>query len=396
MRVLGTIPYSSTMDSLFLFRSPIVSLPSYAHSHPYLKIKLAQGSGVGKPLKAVCSSLGESYERNHFFHDIISTGQSCFIKKLPKVEADSCYSFLQQINNNKTGFYNHSFKTTNFVNLANGESRELPSILLDLSHRNSEDLKWLSVRDSTGQAGHADPESSLMASTLEFLERQALILSWLYKRPARRIEAKSALRSPESLNIYNFFDQVGSVKLFDISIESLGIRVVLALFFTSDSSSEVQFAIGSSGGLTLEAACDSALTELWLSYQSVRGFMSNQGNVEDVEELYLREFYKLNKASSRELFSYLDGRQKGSFIGKGQCCERVDQVIDRILSVTKNLYLYTASKDISGIGRHYYTKLFSPDLFFHMNTSRNMNYDNAITRELGLSPPREKRLIPFP
>lgn len=118
-----------------------------------------------------------------------------------------------------------SMRWVEAIDMRNGSSVHVPLILTFLYPR-----AWSTERFtypvSTGTAVHPDPRRAMVSATLEVIERDALSLNWLLRRPLKRIRLSAADASHFDRDTWSLLEQK-HFRLYDATTD-LGIPIVYA------------------------------------------------------------------------------------------------------------------------------------------------------------------------
>ena len=212
---------------------------------------ISYGGSTGVGLNLLRKSYGEFYERSHLFTQVPVNVQ----KKLKDIQPQAYQDKLLSLCNKKQNHVAclaHSFSFTKVKNLFNEEVQDYFYNSISLNC-NKSDGPFLNFSDSCACASHTTKERALYNSLMEFVERQALLGSWLSKTYPYSV-------NPELLrDICPYSDLVelmldnGELYIFQNGNQLPG-HTVIMLYFSQSNDDMVKYSIGSSSGLSLEEA----------------------------------------------------------------------------------------------------------------------------------------------
>lgn len=215
----------------------LLSVPRSAVVDGIISYGGSTGIGFDLPRKAY----GEFFERNHFFTRVVTHAK----KELTKIGSPEFQRKLQGLclNTDCDLFPKHTFSLTTVYNLFDGQPQDyfLNSISLNGS---KEDAHYLKFSDSCGCACHPIKQKSIYCSLMEFLERQALLGSWLTKTCRYTINPQ-ILRAitPYTSLVERLLDN-GDIYIFEINNRLPG-YTVLMFYFSHCAKDVVQYSVGS-------------------------------------------------------------------------------------------------------------------------------------------------------
>lgn len=124
---------------------------------------------------------------------------------------------------------------------------------------------------SNGLAASTDPKDAALRATMELVERDAFLATWLTGRPARRIELPN---EPELASVVTFVESLGAtVKLYQLDTGAFG-RTVLCLAL-GDGIEYPGVTLGLGSALDLESAVRQAVLELGQTGPYLRRMMQS-------------------------------------------------------------------------------------------------------------------------
>jgi ribosomal protein S12 methylthiotransferase accessory factor YcaO len=359
---------------------------------------MSYGGGTGKGLDLPRKAFGEYFERNHFFTSIPVTS----IHTLAEVKSDKLRAklanCLNQIKFSDQDPLDHEFSFTHVKNLITGHDAEYFYNAVSLNGAKS-DGYFYNFNDSCSCAVHITKEKALENSLLEFLERQALVGSWVSSTYSYAINS-NILReiSPYTELVENFLKN-GEIYIFENGVNLPGYSTIM-FYFARSKDDMVQYSVGSSAGMSLAEALNSSFEELWQCYL----FQYNAENSKGLEDRsgsgYHLSFQKCNHAGIRDIIPFLS---KDSDICyeidtiddiKQKPIYSFDQVVSELADISSDIFYYHHYE--AALGLHY-SKIVSPDFFAHMALEQRLNLINNYSQSLNITKENayvEK--IPFP
>lgn len=348
--------------------------------------------------------LGELIERKHFFHEVPVHRMG----ELPQCCSESfCRSFakMAQQTANSGGLYQTSgtyvFELTSCLNLSTWQPAYIPTVLISLGK--SKDSAWIAVRDTSGCASHSDPEKTLEAAMMEFLERQNLTSCWIAEQCRYQINLDEfVFYLPSDLQqLINCFMEAGSLYIVNSSL-LFNCYSIMAIFIAHSDSQHVKFSLGSACCLSPFSAIKKALYELWQSFS----LMSETHNRVESTAYQLnrakygkliRNFCDANQRETLQEFPYL-ARHAGPKLSLpdylSQPTLTLTSILQELRTISDNVFYYSVMFPLADqacfVGR-----VVSPDFFVSMdNQVTSFNLINAFSDRLAIQL-NKKKPLPF-
>lgn len=360
---------------------------------------IGYGGGTGTGLDLARKAYGEFLERNHFFTSVPVTAR----KPLSEIDSSLLAAKLKILcqelqTHDAQNIDEHSFYLTRVQHLLDGKSADYLFNAVSLDGK-KEDSHFINFNDSCSCASHFSKEKSLLNSLSEFIERQALIGSWMAARYRYRIEPELLLElTPYSELVKNLLDN-GELYIFENALHLPGYSVII-FYFSQSAQDFVQYSVGASAALSLQKALTSALEELWQCYT----FQYNVENTHLLEEKagsdYHLNFQQCNHLGVKDIIPFMDKLPNQSMDIKTKLdlkqhpSFRFEEALSVLMNISSEIYYYHCYDPCTKI---HYTKILSPDFFMHMAVDKRLNFNSAYARRLSLSPETAYReRIPFP
>lgn len=349
---------------------------------------ISYGGATGHGLTTVHKSFGEYFERNHFFTAVpISAQKPLKDTKLHLSLASLCVA--------KQNFFDHNFSLTNVYNIFSNNSYEY--LYNAISLRSSrEDSQFIKMNDSCGCASHITKAQALNSSLLEFIERQAIIGSWISKTVNYSIDA-SLLRAvtPYKLLVENLLEN-GAIYIYEVSKLLPGYNIVM-YYFANNSQDAVQFSIGSKTSGSLKEAIRSAFEELYQCYTFLYGCVFKESNLENkAGSAYHQNFISYNNLQTREIIPYKTSTHLITNIAQLKTSEVYDYrfMLEKLQTISKKIFYYHNFDACLGL---HFTKILSPDFFSHMSIDHSLNLDCLYANKLNITKANANlTMLPFP
>lgn len=359
---------------------------------------IAYGGGTGKGLDLIRKAYGEYLERHHFFTAVPITAKKQLINIKPPLLAQKLISLCQQIQSSTDDCSTHSFYLTSVYNLINQSISYYPYNAISLNSKKS-DAYFLGFNDSCACAAHSSKEAALNNSLREFLERQALLGSWMASAYRYTINPDVLkFMTPYTHLIEKLLDN-GELYIFENGI-NLPAYSILIFYFSKSKQDLVQYSVGGSAGFSLVEALNSALEELWQCFT----FQYNVKNAASLEDkagsAYHLNFQQCNHVDTKKIIPFLKNSRTDTF--KLNTAEEITQlksftfeeIINTLAGISTEIYYYHHHDPYMGV---HYSKIVSPDFFIHMDVEKPINLNNAYAKTIRLTKENAYRIkIPFP
>lgn len=360
------------------------------------------GSGIGSGSSSLKSALGEYFERRHFYMEVMSDTVGAIHHSLTKKEAEKFVFAFSQTNNSKltsTQLFYHDFNLTKVYRITDFSFCHIPTACISLnSNRIESENSIYPLRDTCGCSFHWSVEHAMLGSIKEHLERQFLTKFWLTKKCSNLIpdhDVKRILSGSESKTLYDALNKSGELAIIDISDQSYPGSCLLIVYGQKNKSRHVQYCAGMSYAETLRAALEKSLYELWQTYRFIDLFKATGRTTEEIKDPYLRHFLNCN---TYQTFKEITSIEKNSVTTPKSSHEfSLPSLLDILKNQKIDGYLYIKTTTIND-DLYFFCKFVSPDLFLHMNNSKNINIHNRYSESFisQISADRQKIMVPFP
>lgn len=310
---LAPAPVSSIgFDEDWALNGPMIA---WTQSSPW------QGSETGgsacKPnLAALQGAIGELYERTAFTHLEFATERRT-LRNLgcPRLSAAFFHAFNEtlaapifqhvtpvpspaQVAERKAALPDHAFQVCPVFNLYDGRQATAPEIVMSMRTPHP-DVAFYPVSDSVGCSFHTDATTGLLKASLEFVERQALLLHWLKGYCLHECTVTAAALPRCQQPLFERLACAGTLRFFQISPFE-GLAVILAIF-SAPADHPVRFSVASSADLTEQDALCGALLEMWQSYRFQLHHL-DATNSNERRDVYEVNFMEANNPQSAARF----------------------------------------------------------------------------------------------
>ena len=328
---------------------------------------LNRGAGIGSGSSSIKSALGEYFERRHFYMEIKSDLVGKLDFSLSDRESKSmAFAFSQTNNRDYTSaqILEHSFNLTRAYRVSDFSDCYIPTACVSLNYYKIESENSIyPLRDTCGCSFHSSFETAFLGSLKECLERQFLARFWLTKscNKLEDYEVETALSGSSAKALYNALVKSGELTVLDISDCDYPGSCLLTVYGQADESRNVHYCAGMAYAGSLASALEKSIYELWQTYRFLDLFAATEGDVEEVEDSYLRYFIGCNKYETfREITSI-------NISGRAPRKPTFDFSLDGLLTVLSaqeiDGYLYTETISMEN-SQYHFCKFFSPDFFF--------------------------------
>lgn len=350
------------------------------------------GMGLDLPRKAY----GEFFERNHLFTAVPIHTQKTLAQVEPSDFREKLLTLCQYDPSQLKKMMDHPFSFTTVHHLLDGSTRDYFYNAICLNGVKA-DAPYLSFSDSCGCAAHPNKDSALHHSLMEFLERQALLGSWLSQRYKYMI---NPIVLKEITPYYHLTEKLltnGELYIFENGNELPGYTVMM-FYFSASKKDKVQYSVGSSSGLSLMDALTSALEELYQCYTFLYNMESSGGLENKAGSGYHVSFQKCNRLDTRATIPFF--QQLTPF--KINTADELralkiftqQEILAQLSAFSTDIFYYHHYEQALNL---HFTKIMSPDFFAHMSLHKPLNLANPYAKKLGIT--RENAYwekIPFP
>ena len=353
--------------------------PASSHAQGYA----TSGSGGGFGVDSIQSAYGEFIERNHFYLNV-HVDKKAFLHEVnsPAVN-ESLYRMIAQMKSTDQDPKNYQFNLSKVKNIFDQQDYYLPTALFTLSSFDFVDREFVPFMDSCGEAVHTSYEKAAQRSLLEFVERQALVGSWITRTFKYKIDPDVVLNNPRQKKFAEQLLRYGEMHVFDVALSVPGYAVII-LYFAKSQQDYVQYAIGMAAGLSPDEAVSKALNELWLDYGYL--YVSQEAwkslsFIPASKRYTIRHVEDNNVAKTKGIMAYdltaACNISANDFLALPTFTKQT--AYEELKKITPYIFIYhhhDCRKEYE------YTKILSPDLFLHMSVTDKLNVDNAYTRLL--------------
>lgn len=400
MKVNNPMQKPDLPGSLLFQPAGLLALPNSVEVSDALSVN---GSGVGEGSNSIKTALGEYFERRHFYREILSSKQGFLNESLRDAEVDSFVGAFIQTAAKRVSIReveNHKFTLSKVVRALDFSTCFIPTICISLSsHRLEDDNFIYPLRDTCGCSFHWCPNFAFLGAVKEYLERQFLVKFWLTKKchsivpPGRAFEL---LSQKKIRHLYNALISAGELSIFDISDIRFPGVCILVVYGQNKGGHHVNYCAGMSYAAMAGDALEKSILELWQTYRFMDLFKAIGSDEEKVEDYYLRYFLSCNVYET-----YRDITDVQVVAEEKRDASRAGFTLSGFLSVLNDQgilgYFYARHSMVNGVGC-IFSKYVSPDLFLHMNNSKNINISNKYSKEFAgaILQSRLEKMVPFP
>lgn len=360
------------------------------------------GSGVSNRDHAVPSAFGEYFERRHFYMEIYPDKHGRLADVLTEEEIQNfTFAFSQTTNKKRstTDIHKHHFNLSEVRRSSDFSTCYIPSICLSLSACKMEnDLYIHPLRDTCGCCFHHKPDLAILGSLKEQLERQFLARFWLTKECKKIINHESTLallHNNDIQRLYKLLNKSGEITIIDISDNNFPGACVLAVYGNRDNSRRVKYCAGMAYSNTTTNAIEKSILELWQTFRFMDLHYAVERPSNEIEDPYLKYFLNCN-----DYQTYLNIIEAESVpIDHPPSAKKFtfQEMISALHKAGINGYIYIKAINIDG-DCYYASKYISPNLFLHMNNSKNINLNNTYSQSFlkKIKTDRKNVMVPFP
>lgn len=372
-----------------------VSLPHSVQASNYWE---NSGLGTSYDSSALWSGLGEFYERKHFFNEVAGEQRLKLSATLSAEESnDFAKAFFQMQSGkcSKREILDYPFMMSKVIRSRDFQTCSIPTVCLSIGETCEGDAFFMPLRDTCGCSSHVSAEHALFDSLRETIERQHLLRFWLTSVASKKLPKEyisTTLKGCPSSKLYTLLSQVGKLVAIDISHSDFPGSAILTIF-GGRKNKNVKYCAGMGYCETAAQALQKSLIELWQTYRFMDRFNASQIDLEEITEPYLLHFMQQN---SIETFDTLS-----SVIEKPQTKNKESFNLPGLQNAlnSKGLTGYFYLKQMEEGGETlYFSKFTSPNLFMHMNNSRNINLENLFSTDFLAQAIDERvfNMVPFP
>ncbi len=357
---------------------------------------ISYGGSTSVGLKLLYKAYGEFHERNHLFTRVPLNDQKKLNEVKPLEFQKKLLSLCTIKDNDQQKALEHHFSFTTVHNIFDDSPRDYFYNAISLNC-NKTDSKFINFSDSCACAAHPEKDKALYNSLMEFLERQALLGSWLSKTYQYTINP-ILLRDVTPYNeLVDLLLENGELVIVQNGNQLPG-HTVIMFYFSHSTDDLVQYSIGSSSGLSLEEALLSSFEELYQCYSFLYNAESSEGLEDKAGAGYHLEFQKCNRQSIKETIPFMSDIRP-YHVNTLQDLQKLkkytyQEILDELSAISKDIYYYHAYDKSLTL---HYTKILSPDFFAHMSLNNKLNIANEYAKKLNITAGNAfMGKIPFP
>lgn len=357
-------------------------------------ISYGGSTGIGMTLPA--KAYGEFYERNHLFTKVKIHRHKKLATVAPSAYREKLLSLCNLEKHSSHQCLEHHFAFTEVYNLFDHQRQDFFYNAISLNGH-KEDRDYVNFSDSCACAAHPQQERALYNSLMEFLERQALLGSWLSKSYQYTINPEILRHITPYAELVEMLLDNGQIHIFQNGNQLPGHSIIM-FYFAESTADPVQYSIGSSSGLTLNEALHSSLEELYQCYTFLYNMESSRGLEDKAGAGYHLEFQKCNHAAIRETIPFMRN-VRPYLITSVADLEHAkhysyEEILSELATISHDIYYYHQYDANTEL---HHTKILSPDFFMHMSLNQHLNLENAYARKLHISKKNAfMGKIPFP
>lgn len=402
-------------------------MPRYAWANSRLG---ASGSGSGLAADSLVRTLGEYFERRHFYHEVRGQAEGTLTlcadqpgtqQKLngQGTDADAggtggLFHALSQTcrPEARQRLSSHVFQLSRVIRLPDYRAVWAPTVLFSIGGPGLEgDIDFVPQRDTTGCAAHFNLTLALQGALREFVERQYLLRYWLLG--AGGVDVSDSAMSGMSelgLGLAGRLGRLGRLCFIELSLGEIAAVVVLAVYAGVEDP-QVRYCVGLSCAPTVADAADRAIRELWQSYIFLCN-MSEPGAKALILDRYHRYFLDCNTLEiAHEMLSGVARSDPGvqsshaaDALGLAETASRqassppvVWAFTDSIHRRFGSLLAYVAQTPVQR-RRMWCVRVLTPNAFLHLDNAAYFNRECAFSRPFAarIRPDRLVRMVPFP
>ncbi|MGJ7518477.1 YcaO-like family protein [Pseudomonas baetica] len=366
--------------------------------------RLTVGSGIGNGSGSARTALGEYFERNHFYFDILPECSSNLQESLSPTEVEKFVKAFSQTASTETDLRNLTHRQLNMssvVRISDFSACTIPTICIALSHDcNEENDSIYPSRDTCGCSFHKNIEPAIFGAIKESLERQFLTRFWLTKQCNGVVppsDILKAINASSAFGLYNTLSKSGEIVTFDISDTRFPGVCLLTIYGSNDPNRNVRYCAGMSYAESLATALDKSMLELWQTFRFMNLFNILERDPDSLHDSYIRYFMKCNHYNTFEEiasdFSYL---QNPTY--KQKTLEfNTNGLLQTLKTMNIEGYLHIKPTKINN-SDHTFCKFISPSIFMHMDNSKNINLNNDYSESFFhlIDKNRQAKMVPFP
>ncbi|EPC03228.1 hypothetical protein L861_23245 [Litchfieldella anticariensis FP35 = DSM 16096] len=306
------------------------------------------------------------------------------------------YAFSQMKSSQDICEKTHEFGLVEAIDIKDFSPCMVPGISISMyGHNFVGDNNFMPLRDTCANSFHWYAEDAIHGSIREALERQFLIKFWLTATCNRKLCHKEALGEIKNKNAKQFFELMlrkGYVEVLDITDTSFPGACVIVVFGAPEAT--IQYCTGMSYDENVGRAIEKSVLELWQSYRFLSVYESIFNDISVINDPYQIHFVNSNEFGTFEKMIDVVELNTAS---KDIEMLNSEELIDLLSGKGISTYIYV-KRTVVGDKHGYFSKLISPNMFMHMNTSRNINFKNVYSSafENKIIQERINEMVPFP
>ena len=357
---------------------------------------ISYGGSTGVGLNLAAKAYSEFHERNHLFTGISIDDEQPLSAIKPKRYREKLLSLCEYNRESEQTCLGHSFSWVKVHNLFDQKPQYYFFNAISLTGT-QKDRRFIHFSDSCACAAHPDRDKALESSLMEFIERQALLGSWLSKSTLYSI-------NPEVLKTVTPYEELSGMLLEngELFVFSNGHHLpghsVIMFYFAHSAKDMVQYSIGASSGLTLSAALTSSLEELYQCYSFLYNTESSSGLENKAGAGYHLSFQQCNRRDIRDTIPFFNQHDTFKLNNKDDVLNTrvfsLAEVSNELSHISEDIYYYHHYEKSLDL---HFTKIMSPDFFAHMAINKPLNFDNHYAQLLNINKnDAYLEKIPFP
>lgn len=360
------------------------------------------GSGIGCGSNSLKTATGEYFERKQFYTRVLPDVQKPLSYSLNMYEVNNFLkAFLQTscMSYGRDALRKHVYNLTKVVRASDFTECYIPTACISLNHYGlGKDNHIFPSKDTCGCSFHWDAEKSMFGSIKECLERQFLTRFWLTGQHVERMSAQQIVeisKGGDNELLVGMLSKSGEIIAFDISDPSFPGACIIVFYGQANMARRVKYCTGMAYSNTTADALNKAFEELWQTYRFIDLFVGCNGDVQGLKDSYLRHFFSCNTYTC-----FLDvtvSRKVKIFSDKNHDEFTLEGMLRALDDLDISGYFYTSLTRVDN-NMCVFSKFVSPQLFMHMDNSKNINAHNDYSRgfKKQIIVGRQCRMVPFP
>jgi hypothetical protein len=357
---------------------------------------ISYGGSTGIGLNLARKAYGEFFERNHLFTAVPIHSQKTLKQVFPDEYRNKLINICQYNKNNLDNLLNHYFSFTTVNHLFSDSTQDYFFNAICLNGV-KEDTPYINFTDSCACAVHPNKEKAIYNALMEFLERQALLGSWLSKTYRYAIHPSVLKEVTPYRDLVTKLLENGELYIIENGNYLPGYTVMM-FYFSHSEKDVVQYSVGSSSGLSLNEALTAALEELYQCYTFLYNTEASVGLENKAGAGYHLSFQQCNHQATKAIIPFI----QEALVYKIHKIHDIntlkvftyDEILTELANLSESIYYYYFYEKQLGL---HFIKIMSPDFFSHMSLKNSLNIDNIYAKKLNITSDNaylEK--IPFP